>query len=36
MKEAVKNLIESMDELMNRLMKETVNLIYRCGLNFYY
>ena len=25
MKEAVKNLIESMDELMNRLMKETVN-----------
>lgn len=25
MKEAAKNLIESMDELMNRLMKETVN-----------
>ena len=25
MKEAAKNLIESMDELMNRLMKETVS-----------
>ena len=25
MKEAAKNLIESMDELMNKLMKETVN-----------